>query len=274
MIILDAINKSLEIRLLSSVTTNELQFTCSFVDITTASFLAIEYDGVTDGTSAVAIIPSPSVDKQRQWKFSSIYNDDTVSQTAIIQLNNNGIIRIIGQWVLNPGYSLIYNLDSGFEIFDNSGIPVGQSSYSGYSGYSGNSTSGYSGVSGDSTSGYSGVSGVSGESGISGYSGVFVNKTTQSPAGNYQVLSTDFIVSKIGISISGDSVTLPLLSDCDIGQPFVVSDESGTASDSDPISVYGYGSEMIDGVNFINITVPYGFLKVYKNSSGTQWKTF
>lgn len=159
---------------------------------------------------------------------------------------------------------------SGISGFSGNGI----SGFSGHSGFSGNGISGFSGISESGFSGHSGFSGIDGATGISGFSGSFINKTTQSPAGDYQTLITDYIVSKIGISISGDTVTLPLLTSSEIGQSFVVSDESGTASETNPITVKGSGSELIDGVNSIDITVPYGFLDVYKNSSGSQWKTF
>jgi hypothetical protein len=160
---------------------------------------------------------------------------------------------------------------SGFS--GNGGGGSGISGVSGHSGFSGNGFSGFSGHSGFSGNGISGFSGISesGFSGHSGFSGSFINKTTQSPAGDYQTLITDYIVSKIGISISGDTVTLPLLSSSDIGQSFVVSDESGTASEANPITVKGSGSELIDGVNSIDITVPYGSLQIF--TDGSQWFT-
>lgn len=110
--------------------------------------------------------------------------------------------------------------------------------------------------------------------GITSVSGGSLNKTTPSSAGNYQVLSDDYIVSKTGVSPGGDTVTLPLLSAAATGQAFIVSDESGTASEANPIIVDGSGAELIDGEPSISITVPYGFLRLYKNNAGTQWKTF
>ena len=45
MLIFDTIHKTLEIKVFVPVTTNELQFTCSYVDITATTFLPIESDG-------------------------------------------------------------------------------------------------------------------------------------------------------------------------------------------------------------------------------------
>ena len=110
--------------------------------------------------------------------------------------------------------------------------------------------------------------------GVPGTGSNGLNNTTPSPAGNYQILVSDYIISKTGISPGGDIVTLPLLSAAVTGQTFIISDESGTASEANPIVIDGAGAELIDGEGSISITVPYGFLRLYKNNAGTQWKTF
>lgn len=178
MIILDNTSKTLEVVLGGSITTNQLEFVVSYVDMDSTTFSPQETDGLTNNTVPVTAMSSPGVGFTRQLKFLSIYNNDTVSAEVIVQLNNGTNTRIIGRWQIGVDYSIIYSTDGGFKVFDENGILKagiqGLSGYSGISGISGYSGySGYSGVSG--FSGFSGFSGYSGVSGFSGYSGVSVS---------------------------------------------------------------------------------------------------
>jgi len=89
-------------------------------------------------------------------------------------------------------------------------------------------------------------------------------KRTFSTAGNYTVLTDDYIIAKTGITGGGDTVTLP--SGATNGQVFVIKDESGNAG-TDNITIATAGAETIDGAATRVISANYGTVTVYFNGS-------
>ena len=125
MIILNTSTMSLQIVLSGAAATNELPFVCSYVDLGNINFTGGLTDGTTTDTIAVTVIPSPiDIPYQRQLKFLSVYNTDTTNQLVTVQLNDNGTILNIFTAYLGVGYTLVYNNDKGFEVYDNYGRPV------------------------------------------------------------------------------------------------------------------------------------------------------
>ena len=121
--LLDAINKSLEIMLGGAITANQLPFVAWYADLTTTTFAPAANDGVTNGVTAVTLVAAPGgAGIQRQVKMFSVYNADTAAATVIIQLNNNSTKRIIIKVTLNPGETLIYQMETGFAVRDIFGI--------------------------------------------------------------------------------------------------------------------------------------------------------
>lgn len=114
MIILDATTKSLEIILSAAATTSQLQFTTSYVDITSTAFVAGEQDGISNNTTAVTVMSAPAASTQRQLKLLTIYNADTVSSTVTVRYNNNGTARILCRQTLSPGMSLVCDVNGKF----------------------------------------------------------------------------------------------------------------------------------------------------------------
>jgi hypothetical protein len=110
-IILDATTKSMEIDLAGAITTSQLPFVVTYVDVDQATFAATaasENDGTTNSTTNVTMVAAPSAGTSRQVKFLSVYNADTVDATVSIILNNNSTLRIIWKGTLDPGDTLQY----------------------------------------------------------------------------------------------------------------------------------------------------------------------
>ena len=121
MIILDNTNKSLELVLVGAITTNQLPFVISYIDVTTTLYTPIEADGVSNSTTAVTMAAAPAASTQRQIKYLSIQNQDTASATAIIRYNDNTTIRQIVKILLAVNDTLFYTDGEGFRVMDTNG---------------------------------------------------------------------------------------------------------------------------------------------------------
>lgn len=111
MIILDTNNKSLEFLLSGSVTTNQLPFVTSYVDISQSDFSmsgAPSSNGVSNNTTAVTLVTAPAASTSRQVKYVSIQNADTASATVTVRFNDNATTRNILIITLDVNDSLIY----------------------------------------------------------------------------------------------------------------------------------------------------------------------
>ncbi len=118
-----------------------------------------------------------------------------------------------------------------------------------------------------SVSGGGTVSGTLTVTGLTTMSGGTKYQRVGSGAGNYVVLSSDYIVGKTGITAGGDSVTLPSAVTAGNGRVYVIKDESGTAATNN-ITVSS-ASGNIDGVSTFVMTTNYQSITVH--SDGTNW---
>lgn len=112
MIILDTTTKSLELLLSGAITTNQLVYNASWVDVSTTTF-GISGDGSSDGltnsTTAVTPVAAPSSGAFRQVKFLSVYNADTVAAILTVRINDNGTFRNICKTTLAVGDTLFFH---------------------------------------------------------------------------------------------------------------------------------------------------------------------
>lgn len=109
--ILDSINKSLEVILGGAITTNQLDWAASYVDVlqaTLAMTAVSETDGATNSAVAVTMVAAPGAGTSRQIKELSVYNKDTVNTDVTIRINDNGTFRIKNKSTLAPGDTLYY----------------------------------------------------------------------------------------------------------------------------------------------------------------------
>lgn len=121
MIILDSITKSLELKLGGAITTNQLPVVVSYIDVTTTTYTPIESDTITTGTTAVTIAAAPAASTQRQIKYISVQNQDTVAATIILQYNDNATIRQIAKILLAVNDTFFYTDGEGYRVMDNNG---------------------------------------------------------------------------------------------------------------------------------------------------------
>lgn len=121
MIVLDATTKSLEVVLAAAVTTNQLPFVASFVDVTKIPYTPGENDGTTNGTAPVTIVSAPAASTQRDVSFVQIHNADTVAATVTVRYNNNSTTRTIIKVILAVGSQLIYTDADGWRVLDANG---------------------------------------------------------------------------------------------------------------------------------------------------------
>jgi len=126
MIILNNTSRSLQAVLSGAIATNEPTFICSYVDITSTTFLPATSDGTLNGATAVTIAPAPSASVQRQLKYLSIYNADTAP--VIVSLKYvDSTTYVFMKVSLSVSYSLVYDAD-GWKVITNTGAILTASS--------------------------------------------------------------------------------------------------------------------------------------------------
>ncbi len=121
MIILDTTTLSLQIKLAGAITTNQLPFVASWVDVTTTTFVPGNTSGATNSGTAVTVAAAPASSTERQIKFLSVQNADTVAATVTVILNNNSTLRNICVIALNANDTLVYTDGEGFRVIDTNG---------------------------------------------------------------------------------------------------------------------------------------------------------
>ena len=122
MIILNATNQKITIDLTENVTTNQLDWTVSYIDISSSVYTPSSATGTTNNTTDVDMVASPSASYQRQIKFISVFNNDTTSKVVVIKKVNGVNTRIICKIVLGINDTLQYTDSEGFTVIDPDGL--------------------------------------------------------------------------------------------------------------------------------------------------------
>lgn len=119
MIVLDSTTKLLQIILSGAVTTNQLQFSASYVDYvaTPAAYTPGANSGLTNNTTAVTLVAAPAASTQRQVKRVNVYNADTAPATVTIRLSDGGNFRTQLSVTLQVGERIEYEDAEGFRVF-------------------------------------------------------------------------------------------------------------------------------------------------------------
>jgi hypothetical protein len=111
-ITLNATTKTLELKLTSAITTNQLDWHVDHVDLDLSSSLVvsdvIETDGASNSTTAVTILAAPASNHRKQTKYFTVYNKDTGAAEVTIQINTSGTVRILCKVTLQVGETLQY----------------------------------------------------------------------------------------------------------------------------------------------------------------------
>jgi len=124
-IILDATTKKLQIVLDGAVTTNQLPFVASYVDVTPTTYVPGENDGLSNSAVAVDIVTAPAASTQRQVKLITVHNADTVAVVLNILYNNSATTRTLFRATLSVGDLCVYTDGEGFRVIDSTGAVKG-----------------------------------------------------------------------------------------------------------------------------------------------------
>lgn len=104
----------LQVVLGGAITTNELQFIVGFNDLTSSAISPDKNKGETNGTTPVALISSPAASHQRQLRYCSIYNSDTVNATVTVQFYDGSNTYVVFKVTIAPGLNIQYTFEKGW----------------------------------------------------------------------------------------------------------------------------------------------------------------
>jgi hypothetical protein len=125
MILLDTVNKSLEVVLGGAITTNQLPWSASYTDIDTAATFALSAaaasNGATTSGTAVTMVAAPAASHTRRITFLSVHNADTVAATITVRLNDSATTRTLWKGTLQTLETLTYTLAGGWVVTDVTG---------------------------------------------------------------------------------------------------------------------------------------------------------
>lgn len=123
MINLSSTTDTIQVVLGGNITTNQLQCFASYTDTNygSSSIIHGRNSTLTNNTTAVNLVPSPSASTQRVIEYISVQNTDTVNATVSILFNDNGTTRILFRAVLAPNESMQFHKGQGWVVFSNSG---------------------------------------------------------------------------------------------------------------------------------------------------------
>ena len=121
---LSATNEKLQVVLGSTVTTNQLEWHCSYQDITSAGMTLPQSSsqGLTNNTTDVDMVAAPAAATTRQVIIINIYNDDTVSQTVTVKKDVGGTDTILWKGVLQAGDTLYWSREDAWSIITGTSV--------------------------------------------------------------------------------------------------------------------------------------------------------
>ena len=106
--ILDSVNKSLEVLLGEAIAASNCDITAGWADYTATTFTPGGSDTVSNGTTAVTAVAAPAAATQRMAMEVTVHNNDTIPHLITLRLNNSGTFRIVRQQVLARGEDFSY----------------------------------------------------------------------------------------------------------------------------------------------------------------------
>lgn len=121
MIILTNTTDKIQVKLGSSITTNQLRCFASYRDTTTTSITPLRNVVNTNDTTAVDLVGSPASSTQRIVDYISIYNSDTETEAVTIYFNDNGTLYELFAATLTTGDKIEYQEGNGFKTISSSG---------------------------------------------------------------------------------------------------------------------------------------------------------
>ena len=118
MIILTQTTDKIQVKLSGAVSTNQLHCYSVFRDTTTTGITPSRNVVLTNDTTSVDLVGSPSSSTQRNVEYLNVYNADTSSATVTFLFNDNGTTYEINVATLLPGEKVEYQSGIGFKVLD------------------------------------------------------------------------------------------------------------------------------------------------------------
>lgn len=106
--ILDTPLKSMRIVLGEAKTTNDCDITAAYADQTSVAFRPGGSNLVSNGTVAVTVVSAPAAGEIRQVNEIRLYNNDTVSHSVTLEVDNNSTIAVVGVAEVPSGQPCLY----------------------------------------------------------------------------------------------------------------------------------------------------------------------
>lgn len=120
--ILTSTSEILQVVLSNTVATRQMDFYCSYNNITSTTLTPIKNQGTTNNITVVTLIPSPSTNQQNQLRHLSVYNCDTSGNTVTIQLSGVSGTRVLLRTYLFVGESIQFTPSNGWQSLTHNGI--------------------------------------------------------------------------------------------------------------------------------------------------------
>ena len=108
MLILSTTTDKIQVVLSGNVTTSQLRCYSSYNDTTTTSIVPGRNVTLTNNTTAVDLVASPSASTQRVISYLSVYNADTASATVTINVVSSSTSYSVFITTLSAGEKLEY----------------------------------------------------------------------------------------------------------------------------------------------------------------------
>ena len=110
--------EKIEIVLAGAVATNQLEWTASYQDITSAGMTLPQSSsqGLTNSTTAVDMVAAPAASTNRQVVHITVYNDDTAAATVKVRKDVSGTEYIYVNQTLQAGDTLQWSREDGWRI--------------------------------------------------------------------------------------------------------------------------------------------------------------
>lgn len=119
---LDATTRKLQVVLNDTVTTNQLPCSVDWVDFTATTTTPGFTPTNTNNITAVDICAAPGASTQRKINGITLFNADTVSATATIRYNDNGVTYTLVKATLAVGDALGYTDATGWRVTTVEGV--------------------------------------------------------------------------------------------------------------------------------------------------------
>src|SRR5258708_8200729 len=124
MIVLDIVNRKLQVLMAATATTTESPIVASYSDISATSFTPKANQSITAGTTPIDIVPAPATATQRMLKYLGVNNADTVQRIVSVKYNDNGTTRLLQKATLAVGDTLTYSNGQWTQTAKSSVLPA------------------------------------------------------------------------------------------------------------------------------------------------------